>query len=148
MAGESSIRERREALGWTQAQLADAAGVRNPNYVGSAERGQPVSRQAVEAIGFALEQEEARRAELARVAALHVEQQALVAAMPPSPEWEALRAAMTSRAIDMLDAAQGAACDAILEFVPEDEARRTLDAYFGWDEEPDPTPTLKREGQS
>ena len=33
------IRERREALGWSQAELAEAAGV-TPNYVGVLERGE------------------------------------------------------------------------------------------------------------
>ncbi len=33
------VRERREALGWSQAELAEAAGV-TPNYVGVVERGE------------------------------------------------------------------------------------------------------------
>jgi transcriptional regulator with XRE-family HTH domain len=48
------LRARREALGWSQAQLAEAVGV-TPNYVGVVERGEKLpTLETVEAFGRAL----------------------------------------------------------------------------------------------
>jgi transcriptional regulator with XRE-family HTH domain len=48
------LRERREAVGWRQAQLAEAVGV-TPNYVGVIERGEKLpTLETVEAAGRAL----------------------------------------------------------------------------------------------
>jgi transcriptional regulator with XRE-family HTH domain len=48
------LRERREALGWSQAQLAEAAGV-TPNYVGVVERGEKLpTLETLEAFAGAL----------------------------------------------------------------------------------------------
>src|SRR5579863_5465933 len=48
------LRERRDALGWSQAQLAEAVGV-TPNYVGVVERGEKLpTMETLEAFGGAL----------------------------------------------------------------------------------------------
>jgi transcriptional regulator with XRE-family HTH domain len=48
------LRERREAIGWSQAQLAEAVGV-TPNYIGVIERGEKLpTLEVVEAASHAL----------------------------------------------------------------------------------------------
>jgi transcriptional regulator with XRE-family HTH domain len=48
------LRERREAVGWSQAELAEAVGV-TPNYVGVIERGEKLpTLETVEAVSRAL----------------------------------------------------------------------------------------------
>ncbi len=48
------LRSRREAIGWSQAQLAEAVGV-TPNYVGVVERGEKLpTMETLEAFGGAL----------------------------------------------------------------------------------------------
>jgi hypothetical protein len=62
-------------------------------------------------------------------------QRALWAALPefgPGGEAaDALKAAIIARAWRLLDSGQCEACEALLEFVPEADARQMLNEYFG-----------------
>lgn len=57
-------------------------------------------------------------------------QRALFGELPPSIATDLFKQAMLDRAWHLLDAGQGEACDALLEFVPEIDATRLLDKYF------------------
>lgn len=129
----ASLRARREALGWTQAQVAEAAGLRHAGYVGHVEHDKAKPLMVDYVLG-AIEVEEARRAHQARQEATRRERSRLVESMPPSPQWELLRAAIRERAIDWLDEGKGECCDALLEFLPDAEAVALLDDYFQVDD--------------
>ena len=141
-----SLKALRTRLGWTQADVAAACGITQP-IVSQAERGGSTaatadriraallaeSRRQMEAAEEAAavqQMEQARRDEAAREAQAAAEMEALAAAMPDSPEWRALRAAMKERALDHLDRGEPAACDALLEMIPAAETQTLLDDYF------------------
>ena len=141
-----SLKALRTRLGWSQADVAAACNLTQP-IVSLAERGKSAAgtidriRAALEAESrrqaaaaeeaAAVEQmETARREEAAREAQAAAKMEALAAAMPDSPEWQALRAAMKERALDHLDRGEPAACDALLEMIPAAETRALLDGYF------------------
>lgn len=54
----------------------------------------------------------------------------------PSPAVNALKEAIIERAWALLDMGESAACDALLEFVPEADATKMLDEFFKEDMEP------------
>lgn len=138
-----SLKALRLRLGWTQGDVASACGITQP-IVSQAERGKATaatrdrmraalmaeSRRQDEEAAAVQQIEQARQAEAAREAQAAAEMEALAAAMPDSPEWRALRAAMKERALDHLDRGEPAACDALLEMIPAAETQALLDDYF------------------
>lgn len=85
------------------------------------------------------QREAAWEAEQARVQALGD----LFTALPEGPQKDALLAAMTDRIIDLYNNVKFEEGDAILEFLPNDVARRFLDWYFNEDG-PDVAPDFRR----
>lgn len=73
--------------------------------------------------------------------------QRLAASLPGCPEVRALRKAMLDTAWRLLDETRCEEADAILEFLPPDQARALLDEYFYEDDDaPNPTPSPVSEG--
>lgn len=67
----------------------------------------------------------------------------LFSVLPGSPQKDALLDAMTDRVIDLYNNVKFEQGDAILEFMPNDYARRLLDWYFDEDA-PDVAPDFRR----
>lgn len=118
----------RNALGWTQSQAARHCGISQP-AISAVEHGRASQRQ-VEDVRNALTLALVNRREAAteREAAERIE--SLASAVPGSPEWQALRAAIKDRALDYLERCHPVACDALLEMIPRDEAVALLDEYL------------------
>lgn len=132
------LRERRQRLGMSQGQIAAAAGLRYAYYVSVAEvhghlhYGDRVRRALID---IELQRRVKRKlaahkqswlaSERARVA----RQEALWAALPTSPEKIALQAAMLDRCIDLMDAGDGEACDAIAEWLPPNAVQAMFDHW-------------------
>lgn len=60
-------------------------------------------------------------------------QRTLFAMLPDTRATDRLKQAMLDRAWVLLDAGECEACDALLEFIPEDEAQKLLDEFFNDD---------------
>ena len=76
------------------------------------------------------EEETARARWLADEKIRVLRQRALWRAIPDGEPKEALRRAMLDQAWKLLDAAQGEACDALLEFLPEVDQDQLLREFF------------------
>lgn len=126
----------REALGWSQEEAARHAGFTQP-IVSAIERGRGSPHRTAH-LRLILESEIAQRRENESEARAATEMARLAAAMPDSPEWQALRAAIKERALDYLERCQPVACDALLEMIPTTEAGELLSNFL---DPPDATAT-------
>jgi transcriptional regulator with XRE-family HTH domain len=124
------IRERRQRLGLSQKALAGLAGT-NAAYVCHAERSGARTWYA-RAIRLALVRIERPRRQVRREQARVDRQRALFGALLAGPERSALQRSMEHRIRTLFDEHRMEEGDAILEFLPEADARRLLDEYFGW----------------
>lgn len=132
------ILERRTAKGLAQADVAALAGHGvTQAHVSKAERGLSVPQWVVQKIRLGLIQprimRDLRRAEEAQRAAERAaddEIGLLIETMPPSTAWAELRAAFRDRVLRYYDAGRMEEGDAVLQFLPNDEAQALLDEYF------------------
>ncbi len=133
--GRYRLRQRREAIGLTQARLAKMADVL-PAYVSLAERGkgsasdQQKIRYALFDLERKLRQDKRRERALARIHRYWLD-------LEPSLAADGLKRAILDRAWMLLERGEAEQADLLLEIVPEADARKFLDEYFGeGDEEP------------
>lgn len=142
------LRARRLWLGLSQAEVARQTGL-PPIYISMAECGKRMPAHRVRKVReeYAwLERAKLRRLREQREFDRH---QALAAVLPDCPEVRAFRAAMLDRAWQHLNDGSGEECDAVLEFVPEADARALLDEYFYEDDNaPNPPEAAISEGST
>lgn len=119
------LRERREKLGMTQTAVAKAADIPS-SYVSNAELGKAGDR-IVQRIRNVLATKEWQRRWHRRDDARIAQNRAIISTIPES---DILKQALLDRARQLLDAGNSEACDALLEFVPEDDAMKLLDEYL------------------
>lgn len=123
------IRARRKRLGWTQGQLAERAGVHS-TYPSMLELDKTTPPGAVRSIRCALLSAEMELRERRRDERRVERQRALWDQMPECWATARFKQALLDRAWQLLDDNKSDEVDAILEFVPEDDARKLLDEFF------------------
>ncbi len=128
----------RQSLGWTQSEAARHCGVSQP-AMSAAERGRAPQRQIDEFTDL-LTLAHAKMVEEAAEALAAERMEALAAAIPDGPAWQALRAAIKERALDFLDRGEANACDALLEMIPAKEVEALLTEHLEGPSVPEPTP--------
>lgn len=136
MTRGGAIRERRIGLGLPQWQVGVMAGV-SQGEVSRAERDKAVERvyrRVEEALGAEMikagvEFVNATEERLAR-------QEAIWAAVPESPEKDALKTAMLDRAYDLMCESSGEEADALCEFLPRADVIAMLDRWYAEQVEP------------
>jgi transcriptional regulator with XRE-family HTH domain len=137
------LRERREALGLSQQAVAIAAGLRWPAVVSNLElrklngmQSGPVVERKIRAAIVRAERAAGRGTRRPWRQARPVDPaeatRALAAAVPASPERDALFKAMEERIIALWDQHRFEEGDYILEFLPDAIVTRILDEYFDW----------------
>lgn len=133
------LRATRLRFGLSQFQVATLAGCRHQADVSHAELGAGPHRERImRALMRCWEEKRAerwmsnhRRLQLAEDNARIASQEALWAALPDSPQKEALLDAMIDRCFDLMCDGQGAECDAIAEWLPRD---RVLAMFAAWEQ--------------
>lgn len=138
---QNDIKQRRLALGLTQAQLAGFAGLPYSTTVSNAEHGRSCSPAHRAMIAEALDRQERILRGDPEIDA----RRKFLAAIPPSPELDAFVTALVDRAWHLLDGgeAQVFAADALLEFLPADASKAVLDAFFEYEAQEPPAISLR-----
>lgn len=137
------LRERRERLGLSQAEIARRSGIAgffqasvSAAEIAPASHPTHVHRYRITLVKIWREARDAKRmeaieADLDRAEAERLaKQRSIWDALPDCPEKAALQAAMIERAIDMLDSGCGEGFDALVEFLPDQPVIEAADAWL------------------